>query len=172
MRISIIFLIALVSSCSLLPKQWPAPALPMLANKYLSKPLPSQIKIEVIDKQNYQLLCLMEQQKDRFTVVGLSGFGQRLFSAVYRDKLTIKNNRKIAGVLTVQQLMLDLQLIYWPAQSIKRMLDEVNQAFVFKSTSQQRIITQNNQEYIHIRYQNGTIQLQNFKLNYHLQITL
>jgi hypothetical protein len=89
-----------------------------------------------------------EWQQDTFTLVGLAPFG-RLFSLVFDDDLSGTFNVSLPSFMKPRYIMGDLELIYWPAESL------IRGGLAVEEDQNQRIISGKGKKVATIRYERG-----------------
>lgn len=69
------------------------------------------------------LLCVLELDKNRIAVVGLSNDGLSLFNLSYDgNKVTMDKSPLLPDSVSPERIIKDLQLVYWPLAEIQKIL--------------------------------------------------
>lgn len=113
---------ASVAACASAPTPLIAP-LPSAAWQ-TAGPLQQLLTIQHLGQQRY-LHALLDSDIERLQVIGLSPLGQRLFSLTWDNReLVWRTESAVLAKLDPRLLMADLQLAYWPLQSVRDALPE------------------------------------------------
>lgn len=105
------------------------------------------------DATSEQFLLQMETGKDRLAVVAMTGFGQKLFQLQYvQERLTIDTVPFSRLSLTPEELFADLQLIYWPAEELRKLFAGPRVVFSETHNPYTRTIVLDGEPAIEIRY--------------------
>jgi len=116
---------ALLSSCALLSKpddSKQAVLMPMAPPVGPSRRVVQQITALWPDRKE-TLLCVLELDKQRIAMAGLTNEGVSLFNLTYDGKTTILDKSPLLPDPVAPELIItDLQLVYWPVSVLQKIL--------------------------------------------------
>lgn len=127
------------------------------------------------DSHNYGFDIITQMTPHRLKIIGLTGFGIRIFTIEYDGKkITFEqvDSSKNSQRILPQYIIADMQLIYYPLAEIKK---NFHGKVEIKESKNQRIFYRNNHPIIRIDYGSGPtlkreIHYHNLLRNYHYTI--
>lgn len=123
---------------------------------------------------NAELICVLELNSQQIAMAGLSVDGLSLFNLRYDGQLLVSEKSPLLPAnLPPELILVDLQLIYWPAEEIQKILPF---GWHLDTSTDQRTLYHDTEKYAEARYLSPendwprSVQLQNYA--YHYQITI
>lgn len=120
------------------------------------------------------LLCILELDKRHIAMAGLTNEGLSLFNLSYDGKtLTSDKNPLLPDTVVPEYIITDLQLAYWPAAVLRKVLPE---SWRLEAGSTYRRLYFRNEPRVDVRYISPdavwpkTVDLTNHRYNYRLHI--
>ena len=118
-------ILACLSGCVLLKPSGdlePAELIPMAPPVGPARRIVQQITAFWPDRQE-TLLCVLELDKQRIAIAGLSNEGFSLFNLSYDGKaLTLDKSPLLPDAFSPEFIIKDLQLVYWPVTELQKIL--------------------------------------------------
>jgi hypothetical protein len=183
-RISVILIALLATACSSLSPHagrltLGAAHYPLLPSAVFTASRTVTQSVTLSGNIKQQFLLQTEVDPDGLRMVGLSGFGQKLFELQYIDnRLTIKQTPFLPDSLVPEKLFADFQLIYWPSDLLQHMFANTSIEFLETAvTSRQRLFRQGDNTVIEILYSSAAgiesnLVYRNFQQGYDMRIEL
>lgn len=112
--------------------------------------------VTISGKNPQQFLLQTEVEPEGLSMVGLTGFGQKLFELQYvRNTLNVKKTPFLPGSLVPEKLLADFQLIYWPAALLRQLFRDssIELLETVSEQGQQRLLRQGTATLVEILYQ-------------------
>lgn len=125
--------------------------------------------------QQQTLIVALELDQQHIAMAGLSGDGLSLFNLRYDGQsLTLDKSPLLPESLSPRQIVADLQLIYWPAEALRRQLST---AWRLDDLGLRRVLYRDNVKWAEVIYESPAsewphqVQLNNEHYRYRLNIT-
>lgn len=123
-RLAVLGLVSLLTACAATPRS-PAPASrPLVAPAALGQDREvSQVVRAAVGAREVTLNCVVTVREGTMTVVGLNAVGVRLFTVRY-DGQAVQADKSpgVPSEVRPEQLLADLQLVYWPLPALQSRL--------------------------------------------------
>lgn len=171
------FVNALVSSCAVLnqleaSKQ--AAVMPIAPPVGPSRRVVQQLTVLWPDRKE-TFLCVLELDKQRIAMAGLTNEGVSLFNLTYDGKTTLMDKSSLLpNSVAPEVIITDLQLVYWPVTVIQQSLSASSWRLEV-DIDQRRLYYQDN-KMVEVHYLSPDpvwakfVELINYRDKYHLQI--
>ncbi|HEX5055464.1 MAG TPA: DUF3261 domain-containing protein [Gammaproteobacteria bacterium] len=120
------FLALLATACASMPPGITVPGAgrhPLLPSAVFPRDISVTQSVAISGRYNERFLLQTEVSPAGLSMVGLTGFGQKLFELEYQgDVLTVHPTPFLPGSLVPEKLLADFQLIYWPGVQLHELL--------------------------------------------------
>lgn len=120
------------------------------------------------------LLCILELDKQRIAIAGLSNDGISLFNLSYDGKtLTLAKSPLLPAAFSPEFIVKDLQLVYWPQSELQKILPR---RWRLEADKHHRRLYYNNERRVDVDYLQPdarwakSVELTNHHYHYHLHI--
>jgi len=174
--LAFLVLLACISGCALIKPAGdlePVELMPMAPPLGPARRIVQQITASWPGRQE-TLLCVLELDKQRIAIAGLSSDGISLFNLSYDGKvLTLDKSPLLPAAFAPEFIIKDLQLAYWPAAELHKIL---SRHWRLEADKQHRRLYYNNDKLVDVDYLQPDaawakeVALSNHRYHYHLHI--
>jgi Protein of unknown function (DUF3261) len=127
-RLTLLLVATLCLGCAASPSQRSSPDVPrpLLPPSTLgAERAVNQIVRGAFGEREMTMNCVVTVKAGTMTIVGLSAMGVRIFTIKYDGRTTsVDNSLPVPAQLTPERLLADLQLVFWPADTLVEPLRE------------------------------------------------